>query len=336
MPPARARLKKGTRKPPKWKRDERKRKKKQWGWLLRVGKRSLTFVLVLLVVGVMVADFRASRWSGGNRLTVVLAGPALSVFSYDPQNDGAVLVRIPDKTLVDVAGGYGQYRAGALIGLDDQEGQRGTLVADSVAKTFGIIVDGYIISNRGLAVRDQGIDNKGSLGRFLGQAFLGRLSNRVKTNLSAWDLVRIWRAEMGVRRDKLEILDLGGSRALFETRLPDGSLAYELDSLALSVLAQEWFGDEAVAAESMNVLVVNTTGTSGLGKILGQMLTAAGVHVVAVEDSDTKLSLSEIRFHRKALPQKTFNHRRHSVRRLPWRAPRRPVYPSGQTHQRWQ
>jgi len=103
------------------------------------------------------------------------------------------------------------------------------------------------------------------------------------------------------RENKIEVVDLLESNIVIREELPDGSNVYRIDDFGLRARAGRWFVDEKVAGEQVTVVVVNTTGSAGLGGVMSKALETMGVQVVSVENSEEEFLESEVRVNKKEM-----------------------------------
>lgn len=270
-----------------WERDTRVRARRAMrAWVSGVALWALV-LFVLVVLWQIVAGVRASVWDGEGRLTIVTATPTLSVFSFNPTARSALLLSVPDNLQIQSAFGYGQYPAGSLANLDMQEERQGQLITESVALTFGTIVDGQVTKMQNTKFK---IKNKGDLMKLLGWGMVGKILPGIRTNVSLWDLVRLELDLFRLRPDKFETLAIQETNGVRLDYLPDGTSVYQVERTKMDHLSERLFVDENLAGEGLTVVVVNTTGATGLGGTVSRILNTVGMHVVAVEDRKSDLA----------------------------------------------
>lgn len=220
-----------------------------------------------------------------------MAGEELGLVSYDPETKLATAIQIPQDLVINTAYGYGNYLAKSLVGLDDQEGFGGELVTDSLAKTLGVVIDGRLV-----LPAKQLTTSKVNVLRLLSWGLWKKLTFQGVTDLSWWDLVRIWKVVLKLRDNKWDQVDLVDAQVVRSLTLPDGSLVYQPDSDAIFKLTANVFTSEALAGEGIKVLVLNTTDVNGAGSTLAQMVRSLGVYVVGVEGGNEAIAeTSQIR-----------------------------------------
>ena len=263
---------------PKWvdqeKRVVKKRAKKQW--LRFISKGLIVGIFLLLIFALL--DMYRSVWDGSSRLTVALVTPKVTVYSFDPQKQEAIITIFPDESLIDAAFGFGPYSARSISGLDRQEGKKGELIRASLSYTLKTFIDGSLAGNTGIE-----ISSKNDVVGFLGAGMWKKATGKIETNLSFWDLGRSFWMISKLRDVNVTVIDLVDLNIGTQVVEPDGQVRYKLDDTLLTRLANRWFTDEDVAREGIEVVIVNAAESFGLGGKVSQVLGSSGVHVIAVE-----------------------------------------------------
>lgn len=98
------------------------------------------------------------------------------------------------------------------------------------------------------------------------------------------------RALASVSEGKTKQVNLSLSNALVQTQQADGSTIKGVDVDRLDVLLDNDFEDAHVRAEALHVAVFNATSTPTLGSRFARLLSHMGISVVAVGNSDKKVS----------------------------------------------
>src|SRR3990167_6129084 len=118
------------------------------------------------------------------KLIFVVASDNPKVYSYNPQAEKLVVFEIPANTQIETSRGYGQWFAGSLWKLGEQEKLRGELLRESVQKSLGLPVDGWI-EERGEALfapRKLGV---------MSALFEALTTTRIKSNLTFFDRLHL-------------------------------------------------------------------------------------------------------------------------------------------------
>lgn len=232
-------------------------------------------------------SWQNSQWLTGTRLTVVVASENPKVYSYNPEARRLVVFTIPANTQIETSRGYGQWFVGSLWKLGEQENIHGELLRESVQKSLGLPVDGWI-EERGKALFAP---------RKLGVAsalFEALTSTSIKSNLTFFDrlhlLMKVGVVGISARRE----MDLAILGVLKEEKLADGSDGYSVIP-DKAKLALEGLRDDLVFAEEKKVVIVNTSKKAGLATDVGRIAMILGVRIIGAQTSSEEVGECEIR-----------------------------------------
>jgi len=250
------------------------KKKKKRKWL------ALIFLLVLL--GFLIFGFfkifrsvGKSLWDGKSQFNLVINSQPVMVVSFDYPEKNVNLLLIPDGTFVEAIHGYGPYRIESLYKLGKIKDQGGDLLTGSLQEYFGLNLEGYLTG-------DKYQPDKMKIKNFLLNQFFNALRGRGKTNLSRWDLLRIWWQAKKIREDKIIVVDLAQTSASQEVELPDGSMAMKIEPERLTRIISQFFIDEELKKEDLTVAVLNKTEHLGLANNASKIIDNIGGRVVQV------------------------------------------------------
>jgi len=242
----------------------------------------LVFLLFFLVAGYRVyLSFSKSVWDGKNRINLVFCQPQIFIFSLNDPEQEAVVLFLPSQTFIEVIHGYGQYRAEAVYQLGEIENHRGgELLADSLQESLGIPVDGFAaISNFQFPIsKDKPKD--GILAAFR------LLLKGGQTNLTKWDLLRLWWEFRKIRQDKVVVVELEKTGVLAKTILPDGSEGFEIEPEKTEKIAQEILKDQKIRQEDLTIAILNGTSHSGLAEKGARIIKNIGGRVVEMGNTE--------------------------------------------------
>ncbi|TSC89415.1 MAG: Uncharacterized protein G01um10145_572 [Microgenomates group bacterium Gr01-1014_5] len=251
----------------------------------------LIFVLcsVFFVISIwkLFNSWQNSQWITGTRLTIVVASDNPKVYSYNPQAEKLVVFEIPDNTQIETSRGYGQWFAGSLWKLGEQEKLRGELLRESVQKSLGLPIDGWI-EERGEALfapRKLGV---------MSALFEALTTTRIKSNLTFFDrlhlLMKVGIVGISARRE----MDLTATGVLKKEKLGDGAAGFSVIP-DKAKLAFEGLRDDLVFAEEKKVVIVNASKKSGLANDVGQIATVLGIRIIGAQTSSEKINECEVR-----------------------------------------
>lgn len=211
-------------------------------------------------------------WMGARITIIVAAREAPRVYSYNPENQSLTTFEIPKNTQLDASGGYGTWLVGSLWDLGSQEKVGGEILKNSVQKSLGIPVDGWMDSRGGILF-DSG--KFGFLGA-LGQVFQMR---GIKTNLTIFDKFNLLLSVGRVGRFSRTDISLLKKNVIERRKLSDGVEGYlvipERTTTALDVLR-----DDRIFSEMKTIKISNATQKSGLGGEVSRVVSVMGLRVI--------------------------------------------------------
>lgn len=247
----------------------------------------LCSVFFVLAVWRLFNSWRNSQWITGTRLTVVVASDNPKVYSYNPQAEKLIVFAIPANTQIETSRGYGQWFVGSLWKLGEQKEVRGELLSESVQKSLGLPVDGWV-EERGEALfapRKLGV---------MSALFEALTTTNIKSNLTFFDrlhlLMKVGIVGISARRE----MDLVATGVLKKETLGDGAVGFSVVP-DKAKLAFEDLRDDLVFSEEMKVVIVNASKRSGLANDVGQIATVLGVRIIGAQTSPEKINKCEVR-----------------------------------------
>jgi len=230
---------------------------------------------LFLIVAALILLFFFLRSCKFDRITVVLSGDPVVVWSWDTIKNRGVIVRIPKDTRIEAVRGYGIYPVSSLWELGKLNNDS-TLLADSIGVALGIPVSWYV--------------GPTSLPPFSSRGTIGRITTSIPTNIP----LRIWLQLVRIQSNMTPIntvsLDLSESSGLKKMTLPDGSESIEIDTVKLDTLIGNEFEDIRVRQEAIPLGVYNTTTMPTLGGRMARVVSHLGGNVVIVGNSTHEVS----------------------------------------------
>lgn len=248
-------------------------------------------IILLILIGTgwrIYGALTKSVWDGRNRVNLVFATQPVFIASFSPGLESLSLLLIPDGTYVETTHGYGKYRIEAIWELGELEGREG-LLAESSQEYLGLPVDGWVGDEK-----EKIQSEKQAKGIILNSLFQ-LIKGRDETNLTRWDLVRLWWQIKRVRFDKIYLIDLADSSAIISITLPDGTAGFELDPARLDRIIAKYFQDEKIREEGLALEIVNATSHPGLAAQAARIVSNIGGRVIAVGDWDLRNEECEVR-----------------------------------------
>ncbi|MCJ7804116.1 LCP family protein [Patescibacteria group bacterium] len=245
---------------------------------LRITKLVFIIIIIIILSGLSFKIFRSvgkSLWDGKGQFNLVINSQPVMVVSFDYPEKNINLLSIPDGTFVEAIHGYGPYRIESLYKLGEIKGNGGGLLAGSLQEYFGINLEGYLTGDKYQP------DNM-KIKNFLLNQFFDALRGRGKTNLSRWDLLRIWWQVKKIREDKIIVVDLAQTSASQEVDLPDGSKAIKIEPERLTRIISQFFIDEEFKKEDLTITVLNKTEHLGLANNASKIINNIGGRVIQI------------------------------------------------------
>jgi len=281
---------------PRWKKEQKQRKEKK---RFRLARNLFLLICLALLLGTSYqawGSLRKSLWDGKSRLTFALNSTSILVASFDPGEKTLNFLSIPPNTYIETIHGYGFYKVESIFRLGELEKNGGQLLAGSLQEYLGVPIDAYA-SVSSVKCQVSSIKVKDSFLAVI--QFL--LRGEGETNLTRWDLVRLWWGARRVRFDKINLIDLGETNAVSETTLPDGTLALEPDPLRLDQLVAKLYSDRRIKEEGISISVHNSTQYPGLAKKAARLINNIGGQVIEVRDWQVRAGKCEVRGEKKSV-----------------------------------
>ncbi|NMC35929.1 LytR C-terminal domain-containing protein [Candidatus Beckwithbacteria bacterium] len=255
--------------------------------------KTIFFVLIGVIMVLCLAELwnnlRFSVWDGQSQLNLSLVqGEALSYVKINPELEEVLILTFPDNAMVQVAKGFADYQASKIVRLAKQEKiPVGKLTSQTMTIFLGSLTDGYIVSS----VQSSTFSN----------LVFKALTKRASTNLSSWDLFRIWLLLRNMRSDQVKTVDLSQTGAYQLTTLPDGSKVYQinydlLDEWVLRELAQPEYLNQSLRWE-----IFNSTDHVGLGQALKRIVANSGFEVIGVRQENKPVETSVLFINNKSV-----------------------------------
>lgn len=259
---------------------------------LKVRKHRWLRILSLVVAGVLLflslvrlyqelktSVFLTKQW----RTTIVFNTSPILVMSFPKEADESIMaVTIPESVYSHVPFGYGPYRMGAVWRLGELEKREG-LFSETVADLLGVPISGWVGTADPIPLSDT---DTVTLIRDVKARFGIWSLLRFQTNLNTLDKILLGWKIFQARHD-LSLFAIHQNERLFvDARLIDGSAIKLVNERALDTFLEQKFEDRIARTESVNVLILNTTDTLGVGHKFSRFINNFGAKVMAVKNSD--------------------------------------------------
>jgi len=275
------------KKEPYWREIKRQKKAKK-------KKKNIIFCFFLIGILVLTAFlfkavkvYQKSVWQSYERINLVFPGcQPLIVFSYAKspsdtllgENGTLVAILIPSDTQIKVVHGYGDYRVEAIEKLEKLEKRK--LLASSLEQALNLPINGFV--KTGNCPVETKLEN---LKDFFSKSLLSGLLGETETNLTRWDLARLFWAGRKLNLAQVKKLDLQALSVLEKVILPDGSQVYKISEEKLMLITKEHFREESLRKEALAVEILNGTDEPGLAEKAARMLLNLGVEVVGLDNA---------------------------------------------------
>ncbi len=235
----------------------------------------LLFIICLLVIGgYFFYLWQTGKFGKFDRFNMVLQGSPVRLASLNISTKTAVVVNLPDDLYIpEVLPSYGGYPISSVynVGMLDKKGA--VVLSDTVSGYMGVPVDGFA--------------------KYAGKLTDPRFLFVMNSNLNFLDRVRLIIAWLGVRFDKVAVVDVGSMAV--PLILADGSLAQSVDKEVLDNVLSQKFLEEKIRDEGLRIEVINSTAVIGLGAKVARVLTNIGASVVNVGSGTEVLNQCEVR-----------------------------------------
>jgi len=305
---------------------KRKKAKRTGGYRPREKRRFLLLAVLFLILLLLVANgfWRIARlqkflttpltpkleevkksipWRGSEKINIACVCDPIVVASFEPEQKKIDLIFLPENLYLEVPG-YGWYPAASSYGLGQlaKPQQGGRLFSLSLASAIQGPIDYYLKFNNedfSHPSKEKIIDLKKRLSGPEGLIFalknVGWIAKNVETNLTLFDVYRLWWEIKDIRIEKINYL--GISENSFEDLiLPDGQKAKVFGEQGIGEYASSFFPDQKILNEKLSVDILNGTSKEGIGSKVAKIVEATGADVVFIGNYQglTKKSILEV------------------------------------------
>lgn len=282
---------------PGWQREQKKKKEKKRLKFVSYFFLGTIFFLLVAVGFKAVSLLREGRWDGKSKLTIAINSEPILIASFNPAEKTFNLLAIPGNTYIKTIHGYGLYRAETLWKLGEVEKLKGELFAGSLQEFFGVPIDGWLtIADKGLApLKLPNLGDNLAIKKFFLESVWDSIKDCSQTNLTSWDLIRLWWGTKGIRLNKINLVELEKTNLISKTTLPDGEFVWEVNLTLSDQLLNKLFSDRKITGENLPIAIYNGTTYSGLANQASRIVSNIGGQVVKVGDKPEKLESCQLR-----------------------------------------
>lgn len=235
---------------------------------------------------------RDYAWNGQFNINLLIRTDHVSLFSFSPQQKIITVVDIPDETFVDVPHGFGKWQLRAVYELGQTKGGVGgdRLLKETLVSFFAQPIDGFLDFSS-MQKQRSALE---LVNLFRSNLFSGfGLVPNLKSDLTAWELLKLKMDIDGVRFDKVSELNLLQMNIFDQESLPDGTSVQiadpdKLDN-ALTVLS-----DPVIVAEHKTIAVFNATDRPQLAEKWSRLISNLGGNVIITSNSKEQLKTTRV------------------------------------------
>ena len=262
-----------SKKTPRWKKEQKKRKKQLNRAQMALGIGFLVFLISLVGINYLWQKAKNSIWNGKSRLAVVIVNNDLLKVDVAVPNQKTILsFKLKDNVLVKVPFEFGNYQLGKEYELGKLEDQGGFLLTRTSQDFLGLGIKGY------------------QVGRF--------------TNLSWLDKLRWWWFDKMIsdQTTKINLVE----EASFSTEAQvDGSVVYLGSQILIDDLVNEYLFDEEIVNEGLGIAVINISGKAGVAQTASRIISNLGGEIRMLDNGDLNEKSSILVSEKKWLNSKT-------------------------------
>jgi hypothetical protein len=240
-------------------------------------------ILALLFVKLIIV-FKNSLWDGAERINFVVNGKNTSLVSFEPTEKTLTFLEIPNNTLLEVTHGYGEYQLSAIARLGDLE-KRKNLLSETLQENLALPVSGYI---QDLGVQENDVNSRNNLNDILIEGLVGKN----QTNLSSWDILRLWWQIRTVKETDVLIFNLEKRDLLTAKTLAEKTKVFSLDTPIFDLKMQNLLPILALKKDNLTIEILNSTGVPGLADKTARILNNIGTRVVSTGNMETEIQKS--------------------------------------------
>jgi len=236
-------------------------------------------------------DGSALRWDGKSSFSVAVKVDTLAVVNYDPVNRKLTVLKIPDETFLSLPKGYGGWPARSIFDLGQAEHPAigSKLVRSTLSNLLGIPVEGFILipPTKGTSSLEQVLAkiHHGPLGLLLSL-------NKIQSDRTGAELVRLVQGIEAIREDNTKIIDLADSSITESKLLADSTRVLGVNTIKLDLYIRENFKDSNFVNFDGGIAIFNATNHPGLAQDLARVITNMGGNVISLSNTSSNIDTS--------------------------------------------
>ncbi len=234
--------------------------------------------------------------------------PAISVVSFQPTEQKAVVLHLSANIYSEVAKGYGTWRLGSVYQLGQEEPQKkgASLLKMTLTRLLAIPIDAVVFPPDSAKYED----TEQLLTSFRKNVIPDFMYlTKIDSDLTKWEALELYYHISKVRSDKIDSLNFERSAITESKLLPDSSRVLGINTVRLDLFIREKLSDPAIISENIPVAVFNATDKPGLAQDIARFVTNIGGNVIIVQNMENKQQKSTVTL----TPQQTTTHPKNSV-----------------------
>lgn len=216
----------------------------------------------------------ASLWNKQNRINILIGPDPLVLLSLLSSGEQLTKMILPKNAYLEVPYGYGKFILMAVPKLAVQE-QKEELLPQTIEEGLAVPIDGWVLAG-------DFKDFNGDAKRYFSQALILTLKEKTKTDLTLWDLFRLWWHSRRVKTNHVNNLDMEKQSIWKEEELADQSIVLIPKDEDLDLLMQRFFSDPGIKKESLAIEILNGTSYPYLAQRAGRIISNIGGEIISL------------------------------------------------------
>lgn len=271
-----------------------------------IGEKRARFLITCFILGCLILfglwfykTAKNSVFDGKHQLNIAFDSNHFFLISYKPDNQTLTILQVPADLYVMVPYSFGNYKIQAVWELSKlSKKNRKFLTPDLLLKktlrdNFYFFPEAWVKINSFLP-NDFKLDKKKTK-EILKQntGFLGLISlfksiktQRVKTNLTFIDFLRLYFSLSNLYEERIFVYNLESLDVLKKTTLSDGTKLKYLEREKLLPIITKLFSNQEVKNENLTISIINASQKTGEGKKVGNIILALGGRVIEIKTAE--------------------------------------------------
>lgn len=218
-------------------------------------------------------------WDKKSSITLAVKSNKIYVLNYNPTDQKATILTIPDETYLTLPKGFGSWPLGSVYQLGQEESPPigSELLKQSLAKLLGLPIDGFITFKSSLSSRPLDLLINDWKANPI-TAFM--MIKDIETDLTPLEVHNLVFELRGVRADKIINLDLLHSEITQSKLLPDSTRVLGVNNVSLDLFIRKNLADPTIQLEDLPIAIYNSTTHPGLALELSRIIVNMGGRVI--------------------------------------------------------